>query len=886
MDDTKKALLSIDIDTTALAQNVANAKAAVADLTDKLTAMKAAGESNTEAFAKVSEQLKKAGDAADKSKTDFEAYTRGVSDSTKASMDLKAGMADLSKQHATLKDDTTKTGRSVSDYTNIMLKAVEGVTPFGKSIGETAEKFKAFKEGAGKVGDALGLFKTQGKTAADNAATLSTSAGNATRDFEALKTGTEAAGGGVNIFGKALSGLGIGLIIVAVSALIDYLKQFTPVVDACEQITAGLSGAFNALGRIVAGMILPMQELFTNPKKAMVDLFNFIEQNLINRFKALGVIIDGIAHHDFQQVTDGIIQMNIGVTNATGKMAAFGKTMADAYSQSVRLKSAQQELAKDIESESLRAAETEAKVAELHHKAQTANLADRKKYLQQIKDAEATQAAFHASIVNRGIDLAIDEAKIKHNLTDQEIADIKRLGAAELEKLEKSGRLFADDAKNISDALKKKYTDMEGLYKVHKTNMQGIKVSAQNLQTEFEDSVERTKLAAITNNRQRQIAELQADFTVRIKLVKGNNALIEQLQKEHTARLKELNDGFDQQDLEDKKTWFDMQQELKLKAAANDYRQTYKLKTEQNKQDLEYELANVNLTETQKLIIKEKYRRKQVEDHNIFYEEDSAAKSKNDNTSIAIIKKTTAEELSIINEKAKAYQAYFTKLATMFNKNTQLGKAAFIAQKALAAAEIAINTEKQVSSIFTGTRALVADDLKIPIVGEVKAAIDIAIGAAEVVGTIANGVKQAATINSTTPQGFARGGLYLSDGFGGFVAGPGSKTSDSINARLSNGEAIINARSTEMFAPILSAINQAGGGRPFNNTNNTNGFALGGLFNGSNSLNDGSTDLATTRNLDDMAKTLAANMPRQILVVEDVQAGLQNKAMLQNLSNF
>ena len=89
-----------------------------------------------------------------------------------------------------------------------------------------------------------------------------------------------------------------------------------------------------------------------------------------------------------------------------------------------------------------------------------------------------------------------------------------------------------------------------------------------------------------------------------------------------------------------------------------------------------------------------------------------------------------------------------------------------------------------------------------------------------------------------------------------------------------------------MFAPILSAINQAGGGRAFNNSNSSNNFALGGLFNGSNSLNDGSTDLATTRNLNDMAKTLAANMPRQILVVEDVQAGLQNKAMLQSLSNF
>jgi X-X-X-Leu-X-X-Gly heptad repeat protein len=128
--------------------------------------------------------------------------------------------------------------------------------------------------------------------------------------------------------------------------------------------------------------------------------------------------------------------------------------------------------------------------------------------------------------------------------------------------------------------------------------------------------------------------------------------------------------------------------------------------------------------------------------------------------------------------------------------------------------------------------------------------------------------------------------MYLSDGYGAYLTGPGTGTSDSINAKLSNGESIINARSTTMFAPILSAINIAGGGRAFNSSVGGNGYALGGLFNGSNTLNDGSNELATTRATNDMVKTLAANMPRQILVVEDVQASLQNKVMLQNMSNF
>lgn len=54
--------------------------------------------------------------------------------------------------------------------------------------------------------------------------------------------------------------------------------------------------------------------------------------------------------------------------------------------------------------------------------------------------------------------------------------------------------------------------------------------------------------------------------------------------------------------------------------------------------------------------------------------------------------------------------------------------------------------------------------------------------------------------------GFRAGGLV---GFpaGGFVSGPGTGTSDSIMARLSDGEFVINAASTRQNLPLLKAIN-------------------------------------------------------------------------------
>ena len=54
---------------------------------------------------------------------------------------------------------------------------------------------------------------------------------------------------------------------------------------------------------------------------------------------------------------------------------------------------------------------------------------------------------------------------------------------------------------------------------------------------------------------------------------------------------------------------------------------------------------------------------------------------------------------------------------------------------------------------------------------------------------------------------------------GGYVDGAGTGTSDSIPARLSNGESVMTAGATTLFSPLLSALNQLGGGIPIIATN-------------------------------------------------------------------
>lgn len=77
------------------------------------------------------------------------------------------------------------------------------------------------------------------------------------------------------------------------------------------------------------------------------------------------------------------------------------------------------------------------------------------------------------------------------------------------------------------------------------------------------------------------------------------------------------------------------------------------------------------------------------------------------------------------------------------------------------------------------------------------------------------GVASAAGMMALTKAALA-GAKAAVKGFstGGYVQGSGTGTSDSIPARLSNGESVMTAKATSMFSPILSAFNQLGGGVP------------------------------------------------------------------------
>lgn len=135
------------------------------------------------------------------------------------------------------------------------------------------------------------------------------------------------------------------------------------------------------------------------------------------------------------------------------------------------------------------------------------------------------------------------------------------------------------------------------------------------------------------------------------------------------------------------------------------------------------------------------------------------------------------------------------------------------------------------------------------------------------------GLAEAAVLNKKYIPQYATGGIHYGDGA---VNGPGTGTSDDINAKLSNGEIVINAKSSKKFAPMLSAINQAGGGKkiPY--------LKSGGTFisttnDGSNTSMSGGYASVQTMDIQPLVDAIQ-NQNKEVYVKESTVTNAQNNA--------
>lgn len=163
--------------------------------------------------------------------------------------------------------------------------------------------------------------------------------------------------------------------------------------------------------------------------------------------------------------------------------------------------------------------------------------------------------------------------------------------------------------------------------------------------------------------------------------------------------------------------------------------------------------------------------------------------------------KQADNEKAILQAKKQAELDAYNSVKSGIDALAQHSKAFAIMSKAIALAEIAINTGKALSAGIAQAAAA----------GPFPANL---IAIATTVGTVlANIASAIATVKSAK---FAKGGRVDTRQYasGGDVRGAGTGTSDSIHAMLSNGESVMTAAATSMYAPVLSAMNQSAGGNP------------------------------------------------------------------------
>ena len=416
------------------------------------------------------------------------------------------------------------------------------------------------------------------------------------------------------------------------------------------------------------------------------------------------------------------------LVGAEGFWAERAQEVNTAMGKRVELEKAQQALTKSTRDEIVKTAEREQKIADLR-----AKVAEKDKY------TSKQRLAF----LDEAIKLETEQAERNKALAQQ------RLDVLELE-----GSLTENDA-----AMNERLAEAEAEVFRAETNLLN---KTRELKAQRSEVINQIK------------AETKANEAAAAAANKAAEAAVKKTEKEvkDAAKMEEA----------EFKAEYERQKRLaeaRLAASKSSSQEELDLKLKLNEIALNEELRQVKDDEELKLAIRAEYAAKN----------EALTKEFNDNQ-VKANQDRADKELEIEQAKLQAMSAVMGSLVGLIEAVGESSKAAAIASKVIALAQIAIDTGAAISSgIAQAAKAG-------PFPANLAA---IATTVATVVANMATAIKTVKSAKFST---------------GGDVSGEGTSTSDSIPAMLSDGESVMTAKATSMFAPILSAFNQAGGGVP------------------------------------------------------------------------
>lgn len=342
--------------------------------------------------------------------------------------------------------------------------------------------------------------------------------------------------------------------------------------------------------------------------------------------------------------------------------------------------------------------------------------------------------------------------------------------------------------------------------------------------------------AAVVDAKKKQVEVIKAAQVELMNLIRNNRKDFDALSEEDL-----------QGDIEQRQRII----ELQLAAVKEGSDEEYRLKMEQLATAREAELSDRELTEEMKLAITKKYQKMEldlIDQHNKdIQEKQMQAVQTRMRNEILQLQINGASELDILKKKAEQQK----KLLDSINREDYDSNEAYLNAK-LEAQNNYNNTKKDINdkevedekAKYTALASVAGSlsDLMLQAAGDNKKMAQAAkiLAIAEV--AISQGVAIAKAVEKAAESSFSWVDMLAAIGTvvasitavmgtamssvrsakfaeGGLVTGPGSGTSDSIPARLSNGESVMTAAATSMFGPILSSFNQMGGGVPINVAN-------------------------------------------------------------------
>ena len=219
---------------------------------------------------------------------------------------------------------------------------------------QVRDQMKELGDGAKKANsDILGMTST-GRMIQDFATTFSVVRGAIMANVAAL--------GAMRI---ALAATGIGAIVLALTALYTWFTKTDEGAKKLEGITIGLGLAMKVVTQIVGKLGEWIFLAFDNPKEALKELGDLVLNNLINRFTAFGVILQGILSADFEKIANGTIQLTTGIEDASTKAKEFNKELKAAVETGARLAELNDKLDEDSANNLVKSAKLEQQITRL-----------------------------------------------------------------------------------------------------------------------------------------------------------------------------------------------------------------------------------------------------------------------------------------------------------------------------------------------------------------------------------------------------------------------------------------------------------------------------------------------------------------------------------------